>query len=115
MARAELLAFAAHNVPAATPLNFIELNAQDKMRAGRSPAGIQLSMGRAGLELCLCHTFTLPDPVLHGTMDCYSGKHLVTKCPFLLQLSMRLIWFGDYVVQLLTVEYYAFCCTACRC
>jgi hypothetical protein len=45
----------------------------------------QLTVGRAGLELCSCLTFTLPDPVLHGTMDCYSGKHLVTNCPFLLQ------------------------------
>jgi hypothetical protein len=26
-------------------------------------------------------TFTLRDPVLHGTMDCYSGNHLVTNCP----------------------------------
>jgi hypothetical protein len=24
----------------------------------------------------------LPDPVLHGTMDCYSGNHLVANCQF---------------------------------
>jgi hypothetical protein len=29
-----------------------------------------------------CLTFTLPDPVWHGTMDCYSRNHLVTNCPF---------------------------------
>jgi hypothetical protein len=27
-------------------------------------------------------TGTLLDPVFHGTMDCYSPNHLVTKCPF---------------------------------
>jgi hypothetical protein len=32
----------------------------------------RLTLRRAGLEVCSCPTFTLPGPVLHGTMDCYS-------------------------------------------
>jgi hypothetical protein len=43
----------------------------------------------AGLELCSCLTFTLPDPVLHGTMDCYSGNHLVTNCPFFYNIALQ--------------------------
>jgi hypothetical protein len=42
----------------------------------------RLTVGWAGLELCSCLTFTLPDPVLHGTIDCYIGNHLVTNRPF---------------------------------
>jgi hypothetical protein len=34
----------------------------------------RLTLGRAGLELCSCLIFTLPDPVLHGTWTATAGR-----------------------------------------
>jgi hypothetical protein len=44
--------------------------------------GLQAHSNISPLHSCL--TFSFPDPLLHGTIDCYSGHHLVMNCPLLL-------------------------------